>query len=84
MPKFYLGQQVGLPWEDEFGKSCYDIGVIIGMQYIAMCDRAAQWYYRIRFLKCDDNPSLVGSYDEIFEAESHLVADETAISFAGA
>jgi hypothetical protein len=49
-----------------------------------MCDRAAQWYYRIRFLQCDENPSLVGSYDDIFEAEPHLVADESAISFAGA
>jgi hypothetical protein len=77
-PKFHLGQQVGLPWENEFGTPYYDIGVIVGMQYMATRNQPAQWYYRIRFLKCDCEPWLVGSYDEIFEAESHFVADDTA------
>jgi hypothetical protein len=78
-PKFHPGEQVGLSWEDECGNCCYDIGEIIGMEYIAQGNRPAQWYYRIRFLKCDRHPELVGSYDEIFEPESHLVADDTAL-----
>ncbi len=32
--------------------------------YIGDRDHPAQWYYRIRFLKCDHQPSLVGSYDQ--------------------
>jgi hypothetical protein len=78
-PKFQLGQQVGIPWEDEFGNSCYDIGEIIGMQYIAQANQPVQWYYRIRLLKCDRNPWLVGLNDDIFEAESRFVVDNTLI-----
>ena len=80
-PKFYLGQQVGLPGEDDLGNFYYDIGEIIGMKYLAYPGEPAQWHYLFRYLKCDYNPSLVGSVDAHFCEESRLVADDTAIPF---
>jgi hypothetical protein len=78
-PKFHFGQQVGLTWEDEFDIPCYDIGEIVGMQYIAEGEQPAQWYYRMRWLKSDRYPEQVGLYDDMFEPESRFVADDTAI-----
>ncbi|HEY9635657.1 MAG TPA: hypothetical protein V6D14_19795 [Coleofasciculaceae cyanobacterium] len=78
--KFYLGQQVGLPGEDDLGNSYYDIGEIIGMKYLAYEGESAQWHYLVRYLKCDYNPSLVGSVDAHFCEESRLVDDYTAIA----
>jgi hypothetical protein len=49
------------------------------MQYIAQANQPVQWYYRIRLLKCDRNPWLVGLNDDIFEAESRFVVDNTLI-----
>ena len=39
----------------------------------------AQWYYRIQYLKFDDAPWLVGTYDLDFVEESRFVADDTEI-----
>jgi hypothetical protein len=78
--KFQFGEQVALHWEDDQGNHYCDIGVIVGMEYIAEGNKPAQWYYRIRFLKCDYQPSLVGSYDDYYEPESRFVADHTAIA----
>ena len=78
-PKFSLGQQVGLSWEDEFGNPFYDIGEIAGMQYVAEGKQPAQWYYRMHLLRCACEPWLDGKYDELFEPESCLVADDTVI-----
>jgi hypothetical protein len=47
------------------------------MEYVGDRDHPAQWYYRIRFLKCDHQPSIVGSYDQYYEPESNFVADNT-------
>lgn len=79
-PKFHFAQQVGLVWQDEFGNLGYDIAEITGMQYITDEDEPGQWYYRLRFLKCDCNPGLVGRDNEYLEPESRLVADDTAIA----
>jgi hypothetical protein len=49
------------------------------MQCIDQDNQAAQWYYRLRYLKCTYNPSLVGVEDEYFEPESRLVADYAVI-----
>lgn len=78
-PKFHPGQQVRLHWEDEHGMSHDDIGEIIGMLYGASDYKCSEWYYLIRFLKCEKNPSLVGKDDGYFVEESSLVADNTAI-----
>ncbi len=78
-PKFHYGQQVGLSWEDDRGNRHYDIGEIIAMEYTAQGNQPVQWYYRLRYLKCDYKPSLVGTEDECLEPESDLVPDSTAI-----
>ncbi|HEY9632579.1 MAG TPA: hypothetical protein V6D14_04180 [Coleofasciculaceae cyanobacterium] len=78
-PKFYPTQQVGIPWHDDEGNSFYDIGVIIGMIYGESDDQSGQWYYFFRYLKCDYDPSLVGSKDWHFIEESGLVADTTVL-----
>ena len=78
--KFQFGDQVAIPGEDDHGNRYCEIGVIVGMEYIAEGDQPAQWYYRIRYLKCDDQPSLVGSYDLYYEPESRFVADKSAIA----
>lgn len=57
-----------------------DIGVIVGMEYIAESDKPAQWYYHIRFLKCDYSPLLVGSYNLYYKPEDRFVADNSAIA----
>ncbi len=77
--KFQFDDQVALCWVDERGVRHCDIGKIVGMQFVAEGDQPAQWYYRIRYLKCDHAPWLVGTYDEYFEEESHFVADDTVI-----
>jgi hypothetical protein len=77
--KFQFGDQVAIHWEDDKGDRYCDIGVIVGMEYIAKRNKPAQWYYRIRFLKCDHNPWMVGSYDDHYELESCFVADTTVI-----
>ncbi len=77
-PRFYPTQQVGIPWEDD-GQLYYDIGVIIGMIYGESDDQPGQWYYFFRYLKCDYEPSLIGSKDWHFIEESGLVADNTAL-----
>jgi hypothetical protein len=78
-PKFHLGQQVSLHWEDEFGNPCYDIGEIVGMEYVAEDNQPAQWYYRMRLLKSERSPWMVGLYDENFKSESRFLADDTVI-----
>ena len=80
LPKFDIGQQVGLLGEDDCGNWYYDIGEIIGMKYLAYKGELAQWHYLFRYLKCDYNPSLVGTIDAHFCEESRLVADDTAIA----
>lgn len=79
--KFQFDDQVAIYGEDAEGNRYCEIGVIVGMEYIGEGDQPAQWYYRVRFLKCDYNPQLVGKYDEYYEPESRLVADNTAIPF---
>ncbi len=78
--KFQFGDQVAIHWENELGDRYSDIGVIVGMEYIAPGDKPAQWYYRIRILKCDHQPGLVGRYDEHYEPESCFVADNTDLN----
>jgi hypothetical protein len=75
--KYQFGDRVVTHWEDDLGNHYSDVGVIIGMEYIGDRDHPAQWYYRIRFLKCDHQPSLVGSYDQYYEPESNFVTDNT-------
>lgn len=78
--KFQFGDRVAIYWEDELGDRYCDIGAIVGMEYVAEGNQPAQWYYRIRFLKCDHHPWLVGAYDVHYEPESRFVADNTAIA----
>lgn len=75
--KFHFGAQVAIHSQDDLGNCYCEIGQIIGMQYTAESNQNAQWSYRIRFLKCDHSPWLVGLYDEYFEEESRFVADES-------
>ena len=77
--KFQFNDQVAIYGEDDQGKRYCEIGVIVGMQYIAEGDKPSQWYYRIQYLKCSYGSWLVGTYDEYFEEESRLVADDTEI-----
>ena len=77
--KYQFGEQVAIHYKDDLGNHYCEIGVIVGMEYVAEGDQAAQWYYRICFLKCDDQPSLVGSYDLYYEPEDRFVADNSAI-----
>ncbi len=77
--KFQFGEQVAIYGEDDLGNHYCDIGVIVGMEYIAEGDQPAQWYYRIKYLKFDDSPWLVGTYDLDFVEESRFVADDTEI-----
>ncbi len=79
--KFQFGDQVAIYGEDDLGNRYCDIGVIIGMEYVAEGYEPAQWYYRIRFLKCDYSPLLVGSYEEYYEPEDRFVADNSAIAY---
>ncbi len=79
-PMFHAGEQVGVPHEDDQGRRYYDIGKIIGMQYGASGDQLGKWYYLIRYLKCDYNPSLVGSDDRNYIEESRLVVDNTDLN----
>jgi hypothetical protein len=78
-PRFHFFQQVGNHWEDDEGNHYYDIGEIIGIKYVAKNNQPGQWYYQMRYLKCDFNPSLNGKEDECFEAEFRLVADQTSL-----
>jgi hypothetical protein len=78
-PKFYLGQQVGVPWEDEQGDRYYDIGIIVGMQYAAFDDSPSEWYYRLHIIRSDSCPWQIGFDRDYFEPESSLVTDDTAI-----
>ena len=77
--KFQFGDRVAQHWEDDQGDHYCDIGEIIGMEYVAECDCPAQWYYRLRFVRYDYQPSLVGTYDQYYEPESCLVADQEAM-----
>jgi hypothetical protein len=77
--KFQFGDQVAIHGEDDQGNRYCEIGVIVGMQYIVEGDQPAQWYYRIQYLKFDDAPWLVGTYDLDFVEESRFVADDTEI-----
>ncbi|HEY9636048.1 MAG TPA: hypothetical protein V6D14_21765 [Coleofasciculaceae cyanobacterium] len=74
---FHYGQHVRSLWVDEYGRPRQDIGEIIGMQYGASINRRAEWYYLIRFLRCEANPTLVWSDDSCFIEESGLGADDT-------
>jgi hypothetical protein len=78
-PQFHFFQQVGLHWEDDEGNHFYDLGEIVGIRYNARGKQAGQWTYLLRYLKCDADPSLKGSEDDYFEAESHLLPDNTVI-----
>lgn len=78
-PRYHPGQQVGILSVDDRATVYYDIGMIIGMEYTGSYNEQKGWYYRIRFLKCDYNPSLVGLEDEEFIAETLLVADNTVL-----
>jgi hypothetical protein len=49
------------------------------MQYVVQGNHPAQWYYRIRYLKCDHTPWLVGLEDDDFEEESCLVSNDSVI-----
>ncbi len=77
--KFQFNDQVAIYGEDDRGNRYCEIGVIVGMQYIAEGDEPAQWYYRIQYLKYDAAPWLVGTYDQYFEEESRFVAANMAI-----
>jgi hypothetical protein len=77
--KFQFDDQVAIYGEDDTGNRYCEIGTIVGMEYIAEDNKPAQWYYRIRFLKCDYNPWLVGKYDEHYEPECRLMAHHRAI-----
>lgn len=79
-PNFHFFDQVGIHWEDDQGRHYYDIGEIIAIKYVVKGNQPGQWYYLIRYLKCDFDPSFNGKEDDCFEAESHLVADDTAIA----
>lgn len=74
--KFQFGDCVAIHGQDDLGNYYSEIGEIIGMEYVAESDQPAQWYYRLRFLKCDHQPSLIGTYDYYYEPESCLVVDE--------
>ncbi len=78
-PKFHFFEQVGIHWEDDEGNHFYDIGEIIAIKYVVKGNHPGQWYYLIRYLKCNFDPSFNGNEDECFEAESHLVADNTVL-----
>lgn len=78
-PKFYFGQQVGIPWQDDQGNSYYEIGEIMGMQYETSGNYANQWSYRLRLLWSNSSPWRIGRDDDMFEPECHLVADDTDI-----
>jgi hypothetical protein len=78
--KFQFGDRVAIHWEDDHGTRYCDIGVIVGMQYIAEPNQPAEWFYRIRFVKCDHQPEIVDLYDEYYEPESRFVADKIAIA----
>lgn len=78
-PEFHFFEQVGSHWEDGDGNHYYDIGEIIGIKYSAKGNQPGQWKYLMRYLKCDFDPSLDGSEDDYFVAESRLIADDTAI-----
>ena len=82
--KFQFGDCVAINGQDDLGNHYCEVGEIIGMEYVAESDCPrdsangdcnAQWYYRLRFLKCDHQPTLVGSYNYDYEPESYLVAD---------
>jgi hypothetical protein len=77
--QFQFNDQVAIYGEDDRGNRYCEIGLIVGMQYIAEGNQPAQWYYRIQYLKCDYAPCLAGTYDEYFKEESRFVADNTAI-----
>ena len=78
-PQHHPGQQVGILGQDNPGTGYYDIGMLIGMEYTGSYNEPKGWFYRIRFLKCDYNPSLVGLEDEEFITEALLVADNTVL-----
>ncbi len=78
-PRFHFEQQVGIAGEDERGNRYYDIGKVIGMLYGSDNCLLEEWYYLVRYLKCDANPSFVGSDDGYFIEESALVADDTVL-----
>jgi hypothetical protein len=77
--KFHFDEQVAIHWEDDQGNRYCDIGLIVGMQYVVQGNHPAQWYYRIRYLKCDHTPWLVGLEDDDFEEESCLVSNDSVI-----
>ncbi len=78
-PNFHFFEQVGIHWEDGEGNHYYDIGEIIAIKYVVKDNQLGQWYYQVRFLKCDSDPSCNGKEDEYFEPESRLVADDTVL-----
>jgi hypothetical protein len=78
--KFQFGDCVARHGQDDLGNHYSEIGEIIGMEYVVESDcpkgdRQSQWYYRLRFLKCNHQPALVGFYNYDYEPESCLVAD---------
>lgn len=78
-PLFHFTTQVGIPYEDDQGNSYYDIGIVIGMEYVENRHKRIVWSYRVRYLKCEGNPSLIGLDDDTYYEESCLVADDTVI-----
>lgn len=79
-PKFQFDHQVAIYGEDDEGNPYCEIGVIVGMEYIAEGNQPAQWYYRIRYLKCSYGSQFVGKYDDYYEPESLFVADNIQIA----
>jgi len=77
--KFQFNDRVAIYGEDDQGNRYCEIGLIVGMQYIAEDDQPTQWYYRIQYLKCDYAPWLVGTNDQYFEEESRFVAANIAV-----
>ena len=78
-PNFHFFEQIGFPWEDEEGDRYYDIGEVIGMKYTNKGNQPGQWFYQMRYLKCEFDPFLNGLEEECFEAQSRFVADDTEI-----
>ncbi|NEO98776.1 MAG: hypothetical protein F6K58_08875 [Symploca sp. SIO2E9] len=77
--KFDFAQQVAVSYDNGTGELCTDIGEVIGIKYISCGNKSGEWYYLLRILKCDFEPSFVGSIDQEFANESSLVADNTVI-----
>ena len=78
-PNFHLFDRVGFRWQDGDGNCYYDIGEVIGIKHTAGGNQPGQWFYQMRYLRCEFDPFLNGSEEEYFEAESRFVADDTVL-----